>query len=201
MDARNHSGSLPRAAERFAALDLGDRNVLQRRPDALVLPQRFDVRIVAGHGAILGVELDGAKKGRHRLGRFAAQGVNRREHVPGVIVIRGILGGCAEMGQRLVIFAGIERHSGRKDSLFWVLRGGHPGFHLTLADVEIQPGTFVQLFFFRVAGEHRAQKRGGPGIFMSLKSGNALLVKGDGAGVSSPGSCRSWGWGLRVRAR
>ena len=71
--------------------------------------------------------------------------VGHREHVDGVVVVGILVADQAQMRDRLIVLAAVDRQRGGVQPFFDRLRRRFAVRRLTLTDVQVEPYAFVQL--------------------------------------------------------
>ena len=130
---------------------------------------------------------------------FSAEGVDDRQHVDRVIVVRFLPAGGVQVFARLVVVARIDGQRGRVHALLGIARRRFRRSRLPRAHVEVQPDALVKLLFLRIAGDHRPQQGGGALVLAPLQRLQALLVQRNGLEVPGArgrrrGRCRLRRW-------
>ena len=100
---------------------------VERRAERFVVAQRLEVGIVARERTILRVERDGAFEMRDRFGVLVPLGVGDGEHVERVVVVGILVAHEAQVRERLVVRAAVDRERRRVEPLVDGLRRGSSG--------------------------------------------------------------------------
>ena len=158
----------------------------QSGAERLVVSKHFQIGIAPRQRPVLGVQCDGALEMGERLGVLTALRVGNGEHIQGVIVVRIFVTDEAQVGNRFVVAAAVDRQRRRVQP--FIDAGGRrlARCRLPVADVHVETHPLMQLFLFRVAHEHRFEQLFRLAIVMPLQCFEALFVKGDGFDVGGP---------------
>jgi hypothetical protein len=163
--------------QRTAPVEAPRRRRLERREEGLVFAQGFEIRIPSREHAVLGIERNCTLKMSDGLGVLAPLRMSYREHVQRVIVVRVFVAHEAQVRDRLVVAAPIERQRRRIQSLFDRLRGRVARRRVALADLQIQPNPLVQLLLFRIPLQDGSKAIDGGIVIVPLKRIESLFLQ------------------------
>ncbi len=114
------------------------------------------------------------------FGGLIPLGVGDGEHVERVIVVRILIPDKPKMSNGLIVLTAIDGESGRVQALVDRLRRILALCGLPLADVQIQPNSFVQFFFVGILPEHGLERVDRRAIVVPLQRLKAPLVQSYG---------------------
>src|SRR5262245_10743712 len=142
---------------------------LKGRSKRVVGPEGIQVRIVTCQRPILGIDSDSALQMCDGRGMFAPLSMGDREHIEGVVVIGVLVSNQVEVGDRLVVFPAVDGDGGGVEALVDRLRRRVRSNRLPLANVEVEPHSFVELLFLGVLSQNAFKKTKSVRIVVALE--------------------------------
>jgi hypothetical protein len=191
--ARPSAAQLSRGSrfERTTPIVAGVRRGFERGAERIVVAQGFEVRIVAGEGAVFGIQGYRALEVGDGFGVFVALCVRDGEHVNRVIVVGILVADQAQMRDGLVVLPAVDGQGRGVQTFVDGLRGGFFLRRLALTDVQVEPHPLVKLLFLRILAKDRFQEVGRLLIGVPLQGFQAALIQRDRLEIGgSP--LRSW---------
>ena len=152
---------------------------LQRGAKRVVVAERFQIRVIPGQRAIFGVQGDRTLQMGHRFRMLVALRVSHGQHVNRVVVVRILVADQAEVGNRLIVLAGVDGQRCRVEAFVDRLRRRFLLSGLALADVQVEPYPLVEFLFLGVLPKHRFEQRRCLRIGVLLESLESTLVEGN----------------------
>lgn len=179
--ARPSTAQLSRGSrfERTTPIVAGVGRGFERGAERLVVAQGFEIGIVAGEGAVFGIQGYRALQVRDGFGVLVALCVRHGEHVNRVIVVGIFVADQAQMRDGLVVLPTVDGEGRGVQAFIDGLGCGFLLRRLALTDVEVEPDPLVKLLFLRIQAKDRFQEACRLLICVPLQGFEAPLIQCD----------------------
>jgi hypothetical protein len=166
---------------------LGSGRRFEQASDDMVGTEIVEVRVVSSDRPIVGVQLDGPLQELRGIFQVPPMSFDNGPQIEHLLVLGFMVAGALEVPVGLVETPGIDGQRRREDQLFQRLWNRPVRGLLTLADVQIEPDSLMQLLLVGIGHENGLQNIGRLTIIMRLEGENAALVMRYGLQVGSAG--------------